>query len=42
MARAYVASGDHAKAHSAYANLFDLCKNADPEIPIVKKARTAQ
>jgi len=39
LARAYVLSGDTAKAKTAYQDFFTLWKDADPEIPILKEAR---
>ena len=38
-ARAHALSGDVVKAKSAYSELFALWKDADPDIPVVKKAR---
>ncbi len=40
MARAYVISGDTAKARAAYQDFFALWKDADPDLPILKQART--
>jgi len=37
--RAYVLSGDTAKAKAAYQDFFTLWKNADPDIPILKQAK---
>jgi eukaryotic-like serine/threonine-protein kinase len=37
-ARAYVVTKDSAKARAAYRQFFDLWKDADPEIPILKDA----
>jgi hypothetical protein len=34
-----VLSGEIVKARNAYDDLFALWKNADPEIPVLKKAR---
>ncbi len=39
LGRALLASGNAAKAKSAYSDLFDLWKNADPDIPVLKEAR---
>ena len=39
LARAYVLSGDTAKAKTAYQDFFTLWKDADPDIPILKEAR---
>ena len=39
MGRAYVLSGDNAKALAAYQDFFNLWKNADPDIPLLKEAR---
>ena len=39
LGRAHAMSGDTAKAKSAYQNFFDLWKNADPNIPILKQAK---
>jgi DNA-binding winged helix-turn-helix (wHTH) protein/tetratricopeptide (TPR) repeat protein len=39
LARAYAMQGDHAKAHIAYQDFFDLWKDADPDIPILKEAK---
>jgi tetratricopeptide (TPR) repeat protein len=39
LARALALSGDTAKAKSAYHDLLTLWKNADPDIPVLKKAR---
>jgi len=40
LARAYTLSGDTAKARAAYQNFFALWKDADPDIPILKEAKT--
>lgn len=40
LARAYVLLAETAKARSAYKDLLALCKNADPEIPILKLAKS--
>jgi serine/threonine protein kinase/tetratricopeptide (TPR) repeat protein len=39
LARAYVLSGDTAKARTAYQDFFTLWKDADPDIPILKEAK---
>jgi eukaryotic-like serine/threonine-protein kinase len=39
-ARAYAISGDTAKAKTAYQDFFALWKDADPDIPILKEAKT--
>jgi len=39
LGRAYAMSGDTAKAKAAYQDLFNLWKDADPDIPILKDAR---
>jgi serine/threonine protein kinase/tetratricopeptide (TPR) repeat protein len=39
LARAYVLSGDTAKARAAYQDFFALWKDADPDIPILKEAK---
>jgi DNA-binding winged helix-turn-helix (wHTH) protein/Tfp pilus assembly protein PilF len=38
--RAYVLSGDRSKARAAYQDFFTLWKDADPDVPILKQART--
>jgi len=40
LGRAYIVAGDNANAKSAYQHFFDLWKNADPDIPILKQANT--
>ena len=40
LARAYALQGDTAKARLAYQDFFALWKDADPEIPILKEAKT--
>jgi len=40
LARAYALSGDTVKAKSAYQDFFALWKDADPEIPILKQAKS--
>jgi predicted Zn-dependent protease len=40
LARAYAMQGDTAKARAAYQNFLALWKGADPEIPILKEAKT--
>jgi eukaryotic-like serine/threonine-protein kinase len=39
LGRAYVLSGDTAKARAAYEDFFALWKDADPDIPILKQAK---
>ena len=39
LARAYVLSGDTAKARPAYQDFLALWKDADPDIPILKEAK---
>jgi ATP/maltotriose-dependent transcriptional regulator MalT len=39
LARAYVLSGDTAKAKTAYNDFFALWKDADPDIPILVAAK---
>ena len=39
IARAYVMAGDTAKAKAAYQDFFNLWKDADPDIPILKEAK---
>ncbi len=39
LGRAYVTSGDTAKAKAAYQDFLKLWKEADPEIPILKEAK---
>jgi hypothetical protein len=33
-------AGDHTKARSAYQDFLSLWKDADPDIPILKQAKT--
>ena len=40
LGRAFALSGDSAKAKIAYQDFFALWKNADPDIPILKEAKT--
>ncbi len=40
LARAYTLSGDTAKARTAYQDFFALWKDADPDIPILKEAKS--
>jgi hypothetical protein len=39
LGRAYVASGDMAKAKNAYQDFLILWKDADEDIPVLKQAR---
>ncbi len=39
LGRAYVVSGDTAKAKAAYQDFLNLWKDADPDIPILKEAK---
>ncbi len=39
LGRAYVMTGDAAKARAAYQDFFALWKDADPDIPILKEAK---
>ena len=39
IARAFAIAGDKAKAKTAYQDFFTLWKDADPDIPILKRAR---
>ncbi len=40
LGRAYALSSDSTKAKTAYQDFFALWKNADPDVPILKEART--
>jgi tetratricopeptide (TPR) repeat protein len=40
LGRAYALSGDLAKAKSVYQDFFALWKDADPDVPILKEAKT--
>ena len=40
LARAYAQSGDTSKARTTYQDFFALWKDADPDIPILKEAKT--
>ena len=40
LGRAYAMSGDTLKVQAAYRTFLDLWKNADPDVPILKKAKT--
>jgi len=42
LARAYALEGDTAKARAAYAEFFVLWKDADPDIPILKQAKSEE
>jgi eukaryotic-like serine/threonine-protein kinase len=37
--RAYALTGDHAKARAAYEDFLTLWKDADPDLPVLRKAR---
>jgi serine/threonine protein kinase/tetratricopeptide (TPR) repeat protein len=39
LGRAYVLTGDSAKARTAYQDFFALWKDADPDVPILKEAK---
>jgi eukaryotic-like serine/threonine-protein kinase len=39
LGRAYVITGDTAKARAAYQDFFGLWKDADPDVPILKEAK---
>jgi hypothetical protein len=39
LGRAYVMTGDDAKARTAYQDFLSLWKDADPDVPILKQAR---
>jgi serine/threonine protein kinase/tetratricopeptide (TPR) repeat protein len=40
LGRAYAVAGDQAKARAAYQDFFALWKDAEPDIPILKQAKT--
>ena len=40
LARAYAQQNDAAKARAAYQDFLALWKDADPDIPILKEAKT--
>jgi hypothetical protein len=40
MARTYVMQGDTAKARTAYQDFFALGEGADPDVPVLKQAKT--
>jgi eukaryotic-like serine/threonine-protein kinase len=40
LARAYALPGDAAKARAAYDDFFTFWKDPDPDIPILKEAKT--
>ncbi len=40
LGRAYALSGDKAKSRAAYQDFFALWKDADPDIPLLKQAKT--
>ena len=39
LARAYVLTGDTTKAGASYQEFFVILKDADPDLPILKKAK---
>ncbi len=39
LARAYALRGDNSRARAAYEEFFGLWKDADPDIPILKRAK---
>jgi cytochrome c-type biogenesis protein CcmH/NrfG len=39
LGRAYVMTGDTAKARAAYQDFLALWKDADPDVPILKEAK---
>jgi hypothetical protein len=39
LGRAWALAGEKGKARSAYEDFFSLWKGADPEIPVLKRAR---
>jgi len=39
LGRAYVMSGDTAKARTAYQDFLTLWKNADTDVPVLKQAK---
>ncbi len=39
LARAYALSGDTAKSRTAYQDFFNLWKDADPDVPVLKEAK---
>jgi hypothetical protein len=39
LGRAYMMTGDSAKARAVYQDFFALWKDADPDVPILKEAR---
>ena len=40
LGRAHALSGDNVKARASYQNFFTLWKDADPDVPILKEAKT--
>ena len=40
LARAYAMQGDTAKAKAAYQDFLSLWKDADPDLPILKEAKS--
>ena len=39
LGRAYAMAGDSVKAKAAYQDFFNLWKDADPDVPILKDAK---
>ena len=39
LARAFALEGDAAKSRAAYQAFLSLCKDGDPEVPILKQAK---
>jgi eukaryotic-like serine/threonine-protein kinase len=40
MARGSALAGDIAKSKKAFQDFFELCKDADPDIPVLQQAKT--
>jgi len=40
LGRAYAAAGDKVKARAAYQDFLNLWKDADPDVPVFKEAKT--
>jgi hypothetical protein len=40
LGRAYAMAGDNAKARAAYQDFLALWKDADPDVPVLKQAKT--